>query len=123
MIIRLSFFISGCILGCKQYKHLIINIICGAGGNLYGHFGGGGQAAPEACRVVGPLQGGAQHNRLRGLRQCPARGGPAHALLRKAAGLCPDAEGSAFVHRIPSKHASRRGRTVQARSGLLHEAP
>lgn len=32
MIIRLSFFISGCILGCKQYKHLIINIICGAGG-------------------------------------------------------------------------------------------
>ena len=78
---------------------------------------------PEACRVVGPLQGGAQHNRLRGLRQCPARGGPAHALLRKAAGLCPDAEGSAFVHRIPSKHASRRGRTVQARSGLLRGAP
>ena len=35
MIIRLSFFISGCILGCKQYKHLIINIICGAGGTLY----------------------------------------------------------------------------------------
>ena len=34
MIIRLSFFISGCILGCKQYKHLIINIICGAGGSL-----------------------------------------------------------------------------------------
>lgn len=33
MIIRLSFFISGCILGCKQYKHLIINIICGAGGS------------------------------------------------------------------------------------------
>lgn len=32
MIIRLSFFISGCILGCKQYKHLIINIICGAVG-------------------------------------------------------------------------------------------
>ena len=32
MIIRLSFFISGCILGCKQYKHLIINIICGDGG-------------------------------------------------------------------------------------------
>lgn len=35
MIIRLSFFISGCILGCKQYKHLIINIICGAGGSYY----------------------------------------------------------------------------------------
>ena len=35
MIIRLSFFISGCILGCKQYKHLIINIICGAGGTLW----------------------------------------------------------------------------------------
>ena len=36
MIIRLSFFISGCILGCKQYKHLIINIICGAGGTATG---------------------------------------------------------------------------------------
>lgn len=40
MIIRLSFFISGCILGCKQYKHLIINIICGAGGSIiYGYMG------------------------------------------------------------------------------------
>lgn len=32
MIIRLSLFISGCILGCKYRNNLIINPICGAGG-------------------------------------------------------------------------------------------
>lgn len=32
MIIRLSHFILGCILGCKQCNNLIISFICGAGG-------------------------------------------------------------------------------------------
>ena len=31
MIIRLSLFILGCILGCKSCNNLIINLICGAG--------------------------------------------------------------------------------------------
>ena len=33
MIIRLSHFILGCILGCKQCNNLIISFICGAGGS------------------------------------------------------------------------------------------
>ena len=34
MIIRLSLFILGCISGCKSCNNLIINLICGAGGNI-----------------------------------------------------------------------------------------
>lgn len=33
MIIRLSLFILGCILGCKSCNNLIINLIRGAGGS------------------------------------------------------------------------------------------
>lgn len=32
MIIRLSLYILGCVLGCKHHNNLIINLICGAGG-------------------------------------------------------------------------------------------
>ena len=42
-------------------------------------------------------------------RQCPARGGPAHALLRKLRAFCPDAEGGACNRLYSIKHASRRG--------------
>ena len=45
-----------------------------------------------------------------------------HALLRKAAGLCPDAEGSAFVHRIPSNTPQEESNGTSTIC-LLHEAP
>lgn len=32
MIIRLSLYILGCVLGCKHHNNLIINLIRGAGG-------------------------------------------------------------------------------------------
>ena len=34
MIIRLSLYILGCVLGCKHHNNLIINLICGAGGSI-----------------------------------------------------------------------------------------
>lgn len=33
MIIRLSLYILGCVLGRKHHNNLIINLICGAGGS------------------------------------------------------------------------------------------
>lgn len=53
MIIRLSFFISGCILGCKQYKHLIINIICGAGGTIIAT---AGDIAGSTLQIINAVQ-------------------------------------------------------------------
>ena len=83
---------------------------------------GGGQAAPKSMPSCGTSSRrcATRPTSRPSAMSCARRTGARSST--KAAGLCPDAEGGAFVHRIPPKHASRRGRTVQARSGLLHEA-
>lgn len=53
MIIRLSLFILGCISGCKSCNNLIINLICGAGGELID------EATGEAYQISSPGWAGA----------------------------------------------------------------